>query len=135
MKEQKSKKIIAIIMVASVFLSFFTPVSASEESVTSSINGATVSTIAAALGEYLDESGNAGVYHTLPECDQTNINERMLAGIPYADYAAVDAAYQKALEYATQVDLDVYNEVFVEDFSNLDSGWTQTNIIAGAIGN
>ena len=135
MKKMKLKRFMAGTIAATLFLSLFTTVSASEDDVSEAINNATSSTIAEAVGEYLSESGNDGLYNILPECDKTEINERILKGVPYSDYAAIDAEYKKALEYTTGVDPDKYNKVFEEDFSDIDSEWTQTNIISGAIGN
>jgi len=111
------------------------PETEAQATIRTNINAATDSdTMETALLAYLADEGKDGVYSSLPDCDKTEIKNRMLAAIPFESREELVNGYQKALEYTTQVDLDAYNKVFAEDFSNLDSGWTKNNVIDAAIG-
>lgn len=109
------KKIAAIISAVALSATMLIPVYAS--TTLDGINSATSETIAAAVSAYLTEVEKTELYNKLPACDQEEINERILENAPYADDAALAAAYQTALEYTTQVDKDLYDTVLLEDFS------------------
>ena len=112
------------------------PETEAQAAIRASINASTdTAAMETALSAYLEAEGKADVYSGLPECDKTAIKNRMLDEKPFASRNELVNGYQKALEYATQADLDDYNKIFVEDFSNLDAGWTQTGVDEGAIGN
>ncbi|MDD6763376.1 MAG: hypothetical protein PUD92_07105, partial [Clostridiales bacterium] len=121
------KKLTALLSSTALTFSLFVPaVSADQSTVLEAINAATGETIEAAVKSYLEEAGKTEPYASLPACDRTEINERILGNIKYDDYDALSSAYQTALEYTTQVDKSLYKEEFVEDFSSLDAGWIQS---------
>ncbi len=119
------KRVISILSAAALSSSIAVPVVFADSALTA-VNGATADTIGDAVASVVTESGKFD-YSVLPACDRTEINERMLAGAPYSDDAALYAAYQKALEYTTQVDRDKYGVEIIEDFSNLDANWTKSS--------
>lgn len=134
MKNVKTK-IAAVMSAVMMSMSITVPTLADETSL-GLINNATSDTIATALSTYLTEVSKNTLYDVLPQCDKTAINERLLKGKPYVDEDALAAAYQTALEYATQADWSVYGKTFVEDFSTglETNGWTSENLRNGAVG-
>ncbi|MGN0181105.1 MAG: hypothetical protein ACI4DP_01635 [Candidatus Ornithomonoglobus sp.] len=120
------KKVISVLSAAAILTALAVPSVFADGTALDAVNAADADTIAAAVASVVTESGKFD-YSVLPSCDQNEINERMLSGIPYADNDALYAAYQTALENTTQVDRALYKPELIEDFSNLDSGWTQSN--------
>lgn len=129
MMKTSIKKLAALVAAAAVSASMMVPAYA-EETAREVINGATNETIATAMSQYLlADTSKLALYSNLPECDRNEINERVLKNIPYADDAALDSAYQTAIEYTTQVDGEYYDTVHLEDFADgFDTEvWNVTN--------
>ena len=81
---------------------------------------------------------STAVYSLLPESDRIEIAERVDAEKLYNSIAQIAQCYKKALEYTTQADWSVYNQVLLEDFSSNSlntNGWTSGDLRDGAVGN
>lgn len=120
------KRVVSTLVAFALSSSLAAPFAIADDTTLNAVNSATADTIAAAVANVVADSGKFD-YSVLPECDQKEINDRMLKGGTYASNEDLYAAYQSALEKTTQVDTDLYAVELIEDFSNLDSGWTKSN--------
>lgn len=116
MMKTNIKKLAAMVIAAAMSASMMMPAYA-ETTGLEAINAATRETIATAVSQYVVEVGKTDPYGVLPECDQNEINGRILENAPYSSDEELAAAFQTALEYTTQVDKDWYDTVLLEDFS------------------
>ena len=71
------------------------------------------------------------LFNALPECDRSEVVQRLEQDRPYAELDTLKSAYQTALEYTTQADWTQYDKVWQEDFSaGLDeTKWTVTGAL------